>query len=1282
MIRGLLLLLLLAWPWSASAFTANSYFADLPSNTVRDLGAFPCTVPAGDTQACNKWTDYSGFVYDSVHHQMLGFGGGHDTTATDALFRLQLNLTGPPQWDELYGPSPCSNFTAGNYDDNGNGGSANGKTGFWLAGPAPGPYPRPVTRHTYDLLGFAPNVGSGEFVIGMWPNGDPIGGTCTGWSASAFDMTTQPALIDHYSFATGTWSASSGTNYADGSPSVSDQGGAWEYDPVSGYFIIVGRYGLWTYDPATKTKTNRLSYTDGNLGYSGELVYYPPNQRMYYFATSGRQYEVVLNRSTWSSSTVTTICINPACGTSPTGETGYDYDVTNQIIGTMGNGTFYAFNPVTKVWTSQAITGGTPGGAEFHAVRYDPVDNLWFFIAGHRTWAYRYKTDFDARCAATGVIKCVGFDSVAQIPNGNFGSARYGLGAPGDSTPVIDPLVKASGTGSLHFTVPSLSSANCCGQYFTNFDPIAAPPNSNTVACCATTNQFGAGGHFFIQWRKRVDAAMLVPWAFLNGDLGGWKDIIISVGNRTDKDATWNSINASSCQPLHLVTVDTAQRHIPQMYHSCAGNSYWGTYAPFELNTTNPNTGNNDFNYQQAMPFTPGCWRSQWQVGTLLSAGGCFKYYADEWMTFQEEVLVGTRTADDWYPSTVRMWVAREGQPSVLVIERLNQHLVAGPAVDDLMYGSVWILPYMTNKDPAVSHTTANTWVDELIISRNKIADPGAGSTAAVIADTTPPTDPSGLTAVATNNRIALAWTVSTDAGGLKYYRIERCMGSGCSSWAQINTSVSATYLDTGLAATTLYRYRVRAEDLAGNLSGYSAIAQDTTGSISTALVLHDQQTLTGTGVANPVFPALAVDAGDTLIGIFSSYQTETTAAGASDSVNGAWTLACRADVTGPTNEQKLGIYYKTNSGAGPITVTADLPGTATPDFGGVVMSFSNVKTSSSLDGTPTCNTNGNAAATVATTTSITTSLGSFAHSWTLSTPYQYGAGILGLHAAVGNDTLLVAGQAARDSATTINAGTEGFTLVANATSASGARPFSAVYKIVIAPGVSPPNAPTTPAAVDTPSDNGHAITVSWTVSSSSGVTEQRVYRATTSGGPYGLATVFANNTTATYTDVGLANGTTYYYVIRAWHGGNALESADSTQVSAVPSDNLTPAAPTSLSVIDTPNDSGGVLTLTWSPSSAVDVLEQRVYRSLTSGSGYVLTKTFADNTTALYLESGLANGMTYYYVLRAWDGTQESANSTQASASPANNTPALPPAAPFQRPVMKGTTSGGGYNP
>src|SRR6202158_3642011 len=97
--------------------------------------------------------------------------------------------------------------------------------------------------------------------------------------------------------------------------------------------------------------------------------------------------------------------------------------------------------------------------------------------------------------------------------------------------------------------------------------------------------------------------------------------------------------------------------------------------------------------------------------------------------------------------------------------------------------------------------------------------------------DTTPPTPPTGLAATASSStQIGLTWTASTDNVGVTGYRIERCTGASCTSFAQIGTTAGATtFSDSGLTASTSYSYRVRATDAAGNLSNFSNTASATT---------------------------------------------------------------------------------------------------------------------------------------------------------------------------------------------------------------------------------------------------------------------------------------------------------------------------------------------------------------------------------------------------------------------------------------------------------------------
>jgi hypothetical protein len=105
----------------------------------------------------------------------------------------------------------------------------------------------------------------------------------------------------------------------------------------------------------------------------------------------------------------------------------------------------------------------------------------------------------------------------------------------------------------------------------------------------------------------------------------------------------------------------------------------------------------------------------------------------------------------------------------------------------------------------------------------------GGGSPPA-ISDASPPSTPSNLAAHATSSSaIGLSWNASTDDVGVSGYRLERCQGASCTSFTQIATPTGTTYSDTGLAASTTYRYRVSARDAAGNMSSPSTAVSATT---------------------------------------------------------------------------------------------------------------------------------------------------------------------------------------------------------------------------------------------------------------------------------------------------------------------------------------------------------------------------------------------------------------------------------------------------------------------
>ncbi len=182
------------------------------------------------------------------------------------------------------------------------------------------------------------------------------------------------------------------------------------------------------------------------------------------------------------------------------------------------------------------------------------------------------------------------------------------------------------------------------------------------------------------------------------------------------------------------------------------------------------------------------------------------------------------------------------------------------------------------------------------------------------------------------------------------------------------------------------------------------------------------------------------------------------------------------------------------------------------------------------------------------------------------------------------------------------------------------------------------PTAPPAPTGLAATAGHGQA-SLSWTASA--GATSYTVKRATTSGGVY---TIIATGVTSTtYANAGLNNGTTYYYVVTAVN--SVGESPNSNQASATPQAPAAPATPTGLAAVV----GNAQVSLTW--AAATGATGYNVKRATVSGGPYSLVATGVASTS--YANTGLANGTTYYYVVSAVNGSGESANSGQASATP-----------------------------
>jgi hypothetical protein len=301
-------------------------------------------------------------------------------------------------------------------------------------------------------------------------------------------------------------------------------------------------------------------------------------------------------------------------------------------------------------------------------------------------------SDFDRRCSQPGVIRCIGFDTAALL------KGRYGQPSgimQGASTPVIDTAVKASGGGALKFTIPSNSPADTSGSYFVNF--------SDDLSV-----QFGENQEFFVQWRQRFTRE-LIKTRYKGA--GGFKVVLVGTGDQPGKPY-------ASCTALEVVVNTYYQEGFPIIYNSCTGSSSHGPYDSLQEGFRP-----GDWKLQNARP-APYCLYSHAHGGFIPPNCNCFPYYPDEWMTFQLRIKTGPRVKDEFAGSHVTLWMARENQPSDMVINFGPYNLSAGAPADNQRFGKVWLLPYNTGKDPSETHPAAYTWYDELIISRSRIPDP------------------------------------------------------------------------------------------------------------------------------------------------------------------------------------------------------------------------------------------------------------------------------------------------------------------------------------------------------------------------------------------------------------------------------------------------------------------------------------------------------------------------------------------------------------------------------
>ena len=149
-----------------------------------------------------------------------------------------------------------------------------------------------------------------------------------------------------------------------------------------------------------------------------------------------------------------------------------------------------------------------------------------------------------------------------------------------------------------------------------------------------------------------------------------------------------------------------------------------------------------------------------------------------------------------------------------------------------------------------------------------------------------------------------------------------------------------------------------------------------------------------------------------------------------------------------------------------------------------------------------------------------------------------------------------------------------------------------------------------------------------------SGAASYKVYRATVKNGAY---TVINTTKALTYTNVGAALGTTYYYKVEALNA-----AGKSMGFSAIVEGKVAPVLAVGYSSVS------GKPQLTW--KAVPGATEYQVYRSTQQNSGYTKINT---TTATSYVNTGAKAGTTYYYKIVAVKGTAVSDFSNIVSARP-----------------------------
>jgi len=551
-----------------------------------------------------------------------------------------------------------------------------------------------------------------------------------------------------------------------------------------------------------------------------------------------------------------------------------------------------------------------------------------------------------------------------------------------------------------------------------------------------------------------------------------------------------------------------------------------------------------------------------------------------------------------------------------------------------------------------------------------------------IVAPSSVPAAPTGLTASAGNGQVSLSWTASS---GATSYNVYRGTAAGAENATPIVTGLTGTgYTDSGLTNGTTYYYKVAAVNLAGTS------AQSAEASAKPVVAVPAAPTgLTANAGNAQVSLSWTASSGATSYSVYRG----TSAGGESATAIVTGLTGTSYTNTGLTNGTAY--YYKVaavnasgtsaqsnEASATPNSVSSNAPvvrinagGSAVSPFsadaysdsGSVFSSTASISVAGVTNAAPAAvyqDVRWNTAFTytipgLSAGTSYVVRLHFVELTWTAAAQRQFNVAINGSTVLSNFDIFAAAGQniaVEREFNATANASGQ---IVIAFSKGTVDNPSVAGIEIWTQPPV-----PSAPSGLTATGGSGQ-VSLSWTAGSNA--TSYNVYRGSSAGGE--SATPIATNVTNTsLVDSSVTNGTTYYYKVASVN--SAGTSVQSNEASATP--RLTaPATPSS----PLANAGFGQITVTWGASSGAT--SYSLFRG-TSAGGEGSTAYVSGITATSYTDNSVSAGTTYYYKVAAVNAAGSSAQSAETSAAPlsANGQGAV---MPYNRYEAEDGTYGGG---